>query len=516
MYRRVLRALPICIAAACLTGCANQNSPAIQQALVAAGPNRPQLEQVLAHYRHLGDEQKQKAAEFLIANMPGKGYDLLAFFDEKKTEVPFEALDYPDFKTASAAFDKLEKQHGGLDYGKKHHDDDVATLSADYLIDNIDAAFAAWRDLPWGREISFDNFCEYILPYRGSEEPATQWRRACRDRLADTIDKLRADGVTDPYIAGQAIRKAADPWIGFNEIYYLHPTDQSYDEMCRTKLGRCEDMTNMYLYATRSAATLCVSDYTPFWANRDNNHAWEVILHADGSGQAPLLNRAAKVYRKMFSRQSTALGALLRDGEKAPRWLSRATYLDVTDQYTPVADATIALSAAPADQRFAYVCVFNTGEWQPIHWGLIEHNAAGARATFTKLGRNVAYLPAYWVSDKIKPAGLPFLLGDDGRVRSLPAASNVTTSLSLTATTPDTPDADSKRTKSEIKLDRGKEYELFVWRADQWRSIGKQTAGGSPLKFENLPIDGLYRAVRAESDHLERIFTINAGQVAWW
>jgi hypothetical protein len=48
-------------------------SPEINAVLFQAGDNRSQLEKVLKHYsRNPSDSLKLRAAEFLIANMPGK------------------------------------------------------------------------------------------------------------------------------------------------------------------------------------------------------------------------------------------------------------------------------------------------------------------------------------------------------------------------------------------------------------------------------------------------------------
>ncbi len=100
-------------------GCATGWSPQVQSALVLAGDNRPELEQALTHYRDTGETQKLAAAEFLIANMPGHGFVLAAFYDEDDNEVAYDALDYTNYKEALAAIDALEAEHGELHYA--HH-----------------------------------------------------------------------------------------------------------------------------------------------------------------------------------------------------------------------------------------------------------------------------------------------------------------------------------------------------------------------------------------------------------
>ena len=72
---------------------------------------------------------------------------------------------------------------------------DARTLTADYLIRNIDEAFAVW-DRPWNRHLSFNEFCEWILPYRVSGEVPEEWRTLYRERFepllqSDTIRTAR-------------------------------------------------------------------------------------------------------------------------------------------------------------------------------------------------------------------------------------------------------------------------------------------------------------------------------------
>ena len=38
------------------------------------------------------------------------------------------------------------------------------------LVSNIEWAFKVWREQPWGKNVSFEQFCEYILPYRIGNE----------------------------------------------------------------------------------------------------------------------------------------------------------------------------------------------------------------------------------------------------------------------------------------------------------------------------------------------------------
>ncbi|HUU97612.1 MAG TPA: transglutaminase-like domain-containing protein [Phycisphaerae bacterium] len=490
-------------------GCATWPAD-VEMSLAKAGENRAELELVMRHYKRLGDPQKLEAAQFLIRNMDGHGYILTAFYDKDGNEVEFEALDYPNFKEAQAALDVLEKEHGELDYDTKRFDADLETVSAEYLIENIDLAFRAWREKPWAQDLTFEALCEYVLGYRGDNEPVNSFRPTCLARYADLPAKM--EDPTDVYEAADLVRKDVNAWVPFNELYYLHPTDQSFEEMNQRRLGRCGDISNMMMYAMRSVAIPAAVDFTPWWADRDNNHAWEVILDAQGRGKARLLSRAAKIYRKTFAIQRDSLACRAGKDAKLPRYLNSRNYKDATDQYVETTDVTVRLeNDRPAGTRFAYICVFNGGKWRPIHWGEID----GDRVTFTKLGRHIAYLPAYCVDEEPVPAAPPFILTREGDVRTLVGRPNRKLTIELTVTKPETPDADTQITKPMIVVEPGKTYELFVWR-DGWQSLGKQTAGDEPVSFDNVPAGGLYWLVAEGSRRLERIFTIEEGKQVWW
>jgi hypothetical protein len=489
----------------------------VGDALRKAGDNRTELEKVLLHYRNGKDAQKFEAAKFLIANMDGHGYTVAALFDEEKNEIPFNALDHKNFGEAQAALDALEEEHGELEFKRKRFDEDLQTITAAYLIENIDLAFEAWRSKPWARNLTFEAFLEHVLPYRGSNEPIDSWRRPCLERYAGLADELEDPRSLEE--AARRIQRDVHGWVGFSTLYYLHPTDQSFSEMDARGLGRCEDISNMIGYALRANAIPSASDYTPYWADRDNNHAWEVILDANGEGRAGLSNRAAKVYRKTFAIQRENLGCIKAEDEEVPRWLSGKSYLDVTAQYMETTDVTVRLEkeapgAAGGEQagcRFGYICVFNAGEWQAIHWGGISEG----EATFTDMGRNIAYLPAYCADKTIVPAGPPFIVTREGTIRELRPLDGEDLEIEIAVTAPETPDADTRRNKPRVVVKPGKTYELFVWKGG-WTSLGRQTAGEDPVAFESVPAGGLYWMVAEGSRRLERIFTIDEGRQVWW
>ena len=145
-------------------------APGIEETLSKAGSNREELFQVIRHYQEKGDSLKLKAALFLIENMADKYYYTGKAIDEYYTfidsvyQIQQEEYDIPAIYGGFSNKAQYLKEQPALTA-------DAQTLSTDYLIENIEEAFAVWNR-PWNQHLSFEEFCELVLPYRvGSEIP---------------------------------------------------------------------------------------------------------------------------------------------------------------------------------------------------------------------------------------------------------------------------------------------------------------------------------------------------------
>jgi len=492
----------------------------IHQVLDSAGTNRTELEAVLSHYRESADTLKYEAARFLIGNMLGHCYVTYRLVDTADATVDFDPLLCPDYDSLTRAYGHLEDQFGRLDFVRDERIEDNRAIKSDFLISQIDLAFRAWRQKPWARGLSFELFCEYVLPYRGSNEPLEPWREYFWKRYTDLTSRMKDS--TDPIEAARLINLDVRSWFGFDSRYYYHPTDQGLDEMVASGLGRCEDMTNITIYALRANGIAVTSDYTPYWANVGNNHAWNAVVTADGKaipfmgaeadpGEYKLINKAAKVYRKMFSEQPQNLAFQPHKQDSLPRWLAGKNYRDVTAVYGEAVDVPLTLTKpVPDSVDIAYLCVFNTGEWQPVQWGRVN----GRSVTFNDMATDIAYLPALYLNAAIVPWGDAFILRPGGKVEPLVPDTNRSETISL-ASTMSRSQAASSESVRKGRLEPGIDYELFYWR-EGWQTVGSRTAGDKPLEFVDVPGQGLYRLVAEDSDHAERIFTIEDGAQVWW
>ncbi|MEZ5359561.1 MAG: transglutaminase-like domain-containing protein [Candidatus Zixiibacteriota bacterium] len=504
-----------------LASCGGNTYPDnVTEALKAAGDNRAELEKVIDHYKTEGDSLKLEAALFLIGNMTEHCYVTYRLFDTADATVELDPMSYPNYDALISAVDSIEAERGELDYGKQDRINDVETISADFLINNIDLAFRAWRDKPWATFLTFDQFCRYVLPYRGSNEPLEDWRSYFLEKYED-IGSL-VDDEKDAMQVASEINKDVRSWFGFDSRYYFHPTDQGLSEMVASGLGRCEDMTNLAIFALRANGLAVTSDYTPCWANTGNNHAWNAILAMNGKvipfmgaeadpGSYALHNKAAKVYRKTFDQQPGNLVFQPRKQEEMPRWLAGKYYIDVTADYMDVCDVTVKLEEpVPDSVDFAYICVFNSGHFQPIHWGRIENGSV----TFTDMGKDILYLAAIYENEEIVPVGDPFVVDVHCNLLYKSIVPNQQVSLKID-NVPIRAMAASSETVEKAPLTSGMTYMLKYWQNGDWMDFGTFTPKKTSVDVKDLPAGGLYW-LTTDNNNEQRIFTVEDGKQIFW
>lgn len=147
------------------------------QTLDIAGANQSELLEVLDHYS-AKDSVYQKAAHFLITNMKGHMGIKSTALDSLIVLAKFKNYSDSEFRSL---WTKLSQS----DYVYKI--EDAKIMSAKDIIDNIDVAVETWMNTPWRDSVSFELFCNYILPYRVAEEEFVPgWRQYFKVHL----DKL--------------------------------------------------------------------------------------------------------------------------------------------------------------------------------------------------------------------------------------------------------------------------------------------------------------------------------------
>jgi len=197
------------------------------------------------------------------------------------------------------------------------------------------------------------------------------------------------------------------------------------------KKGNCADYTILGAYIFRSLGIPTGIDFVPQWADRSLGHDWNVLYTGKNRMEDYSFNtlwdtlgyqiksrndKTAKIFRQTFAKQSNTPAMQNEYGEVLPSTFQNSHIKDVTDSYFDCTDITVHFMKSPPRKRaYSYLCNFNNHDWIPVHWGKIN----GRKAVFTKMNRDIAYLPVYYGREGIQPAADPFILTKEGEIRKL-------------------------------------------------------------------------------------------------
>lgn len=152
-----------------LSSC-EQGKNQLENALNKGASNRIQLEKVLSHYSiHIQDSLHLKAARFLIKNMPGH-----LTYSNPFIENYINTMDsvYPTMSNiVKRVVYNIPLRELLPELEKVGRVEDLKMIKSEFLIQHIDNAIEMWMRCPWLRSFTFEDFCEYVLPYRIAKEP---------------------------------------------------------------------------------------------------------------------------------------------------------------------------------------------------------------------------------------------------------------------------------------------------------------------------------------------------------
>ena len=258
-----------------------KNVPAVsilEIALQQAGENRVELEKVLSRY-HIdpADSLKYRAACFLIENMPYytyyKGKQLDRYFTYYALLQETRGLGI----SPQVVADSVCHMYGPLYLDSLQSYRDIETVDSAYLCNNIEWSFKVWQEQPWGKHVSFADFCEYLLPYRIGDETLASWRESIYQKYNPLLDSLRASGVLDkedPIVAARclldSIRKGGAVFTTAVPASLPHVGP----EVVQQKTGSCRELTDFVVYVCRALGIPCAIDFMPIRGDENDSHQW--------------------------------------------------------------------------------------------------------------------------------------------------------------------------------------------------------------------------------------------------
>ena len=403
----------LCLSVAC------QKNDRLQTALNHAGENRMELEKVLHHYE--GDTLKPRAARFLIENMP-------YHFSLVEELVSSDGVGYYPDITRFAGEESVKRHCDSLYFSgyrlQRKYVYDIHTLTADYLIDQIDLAFEVWQK-PWSKGVPFDDFCRHILPYRVENERLASLRKVLKDKYLPLLDSAGVTTVKDACrVMNGQLRK---------DLLYLrtgNPLKATIEQTHRSGIGTCDDLSNYAVHAMRSVGIPITRKQTK-WTRNASSHFWVSVLHEDGFfdynpgevvndsfpyelADRPFL-RPAKIYRREYLAESV-LPSACDDGYVT--YLKNPLLRDVTEeQLASVYTLRVPLSGNVSVEagRQLYLCSFNEGHWEPLALGRNEDGTA----VFPKVAGRNFFIVAEYRDGRLRFLTFPFATSEDGTIRVL-------------------------------------------------------------------------------------------------
>ena len=262
-------------------GAAQNNIPkSVTSILEKAGKNRIELEKVIQEYsQNPADSLKLKASYFLIQNMDIHYSSDYYWTDDHGKKIPYNEMDYPDFITAVNAFEQIKPKYKNIKPVAVVYKD-IDTIKASFLIKNIDNAFVVWNK-PQSAKVSFNDFCNYILPYRVGTEPLQEWRTIYSERFSWIQDSIKTPQTEEilKYFAKDFRSWFVNTWDleqRKEPLPHLGPI-----QLLSRKKGNCDDIGNLMAYILRSQGYVASVETIPYWATSTGTHFFNSTFSSD-------------------------------------------------------------------------------------------------------------------------------------------------------------------------------------------------------------------------------------------
>lgn len=397
----------------------------VESALLSAGKNKENLTEVLDYYRNT-DRQKYAAACYLIANMPyHRSKSLLSISTAymeyfKKTDSINQVV--PNAHSNDSIRQILADKYSTLPLPEqKPGKEDIEILTKDFLIHTIDAAFEEWHKSPLLKNLSFEEFKEWILPYRTTDEALINDKSSLRQMM---YDKLSRNGMNDIHKPIDLYKKYVRQQRDINKRIVTNTHIGIYDLFIPAFKMDCHNQATITCNIFRACGIPVVYEFTPQWPDKDSRHYWcsspdsAHIFHPYtppynnlGEDWELSLKYSGKVYRKTFGAQKNTPYFLKAEEEEVPDIFNHPTLIDVTPNYHVCTD--ISLPAPPISQnKLAYLSFFNTQELNPVAWGRI--NSQKQVVDYEKIPVNMLFFPTYISENgQLTEFDTPFILRQD-------------------------------------------------------------------------------------------------------
>ena len=423
-----------------ILGC-NQYPDSVKESLALAGDNQKELTAVLDHYQE--DSLKYRAAMFLIDHMKWHfsnfaGIDVDLKYDscyrdvDQRCDTIWEGMFLHDlsspkmrefFKKQELYFKKLLANPS---FQKTQLSDtlalDVTKISKAFLIKHIDNAFKLRETNLYVSKLSFEDFCNYILPYRSCRYEIFTNGAQLNEMFAKYISKgsnlvdqmkwYNAYVVQMKSIYGKNSPKFT---TGIYDLFFYRKHDCVGVASHATDVGRACGVpivtdyitSNRYFFSRHYFCSVLV----------DSNRWMSFTPEQDALGAFNFQAYSGlNTLRFTYAAQKDSPYFLKNSDEQVPRMFNDPCISEVSHLYKHV--SKVKLPVPPTTNRLAYLYTFEKGRegLTPATWGKIDSTA---HVTYPKVIYNTFYFPVLCHMDQNDYFSSPFWLASTGKVHYL-------------------------------------------------------------------------------------------------
>jgi hypothetical protein len=416
----------------------NRKTEPLDIALKLSSSNRIELEKVLEHYKKKkADSTKLRAAHYLIENMHGHfSYDTTHLKDYRPVVEKINSL-----RVSGVSNDVIRERVNPLMdslisiyplsnvYSKIEND--LTSIKSELLISTIEQAFESYNSNPFKDSILFDDFLEYVLPYRVHNGYCLEdWRlfftRNYSPKAGQKFSNVHQLCESLLY----NFKDAQFGWQVAPQFPYI-----KLDDYLKSLVTNCPQRCWFNCLLLRSFGIPVTVDFVPVARIHERGHEWNSFKMKEGFypfesfwedsmcylkafyGRTKLHPAIGpvqfpKIYRRTFKMNiSELLHHSINSGEDIPPFFQNPFLKDVTAEYFKTFAIESPIINNIKDVDYAYACVMGFNQtWIPVDFGRIKKG----KISFNSLGTENVYLPSFYQFGNTIPAAYPFLLNDGG------------------------------------------------------------------------------------------------------
>ena len=192
---------------------------------------------------------------------------------DKAVDAALERAEKNRPEIAKALAESPAEQKAGMEFLVANMPDtDLTSLKAAFLLENLNLAYAARAEAPWGKAIPDDIFFNNVLPYANVNESRDPWRKELYDLCRPIVKECKT-----PAEAAQKLNGTVFDKLKVKYSTERKKADQSPLESMETGKASCTGLSILLSDACRSVCVPTRIVGTPLWSNKRGNHTWVEI-----------------------------------------------------------------------------------------------------------------------------------------------------------------------------------------------------------------------------------------------